>query len=161
MSSVMVKLLASAALPALVLPSVVSETSPCSAFTLVTLSASLPCAASAAAAMIAAAKTATTNCFKANACLELIVILLIPSPPMLYLSPVEVSLRLLHHSDGSVSRTHCSFRAAVDSGTSMALQSDKNPLVVHRLNNPTRLICAGDLAKAIYRGEIRCSVAWR
>src|SRR4029077_17496275 len=78
MSPVMVKLLASAALPASELPSVVSETRPCRAFRLVTLSVASPCAASAAAAMNAAAKTPTTNRFKANACLELIPMLPLP-----------------------------------------------------------------------------------
>src|SRR6188768_4551216 len=72
MFSVIVKLLASAALPASVLPSVVSETRPCRAFRLVTLSIASPCAASAAAATDAAAKTATINRLEAAACLELI-----------------------------------------------------------------------------------------
>src|SRR5262245_49348786 len=103
MSPVMVKLLASAALPASVLPSVVSETRPCRAFRLVTLSIASPGAASAAAAINAVAKTAPTNRFKANACLELIPILPLPSGhyKKLRLScQVWPSVRRSHREDG-------------------------------------------------------------
>src|SRR6476659_1981579 len=96
MSPVMVKLLASAALPASVLPSVVSQTRPCRAFRLVTLSAASPCAGSAEAAT----KTATTNRFKANACLELIPSFRChPVTTKSYDFLVKFGLRLLHHSD--------------------------------------------------------------
>src|SRR4029453_7047935 len=101
MFSVMVKLLASAALPASVLPSVVSETRPCRAFKLVTLSIASPCAASVAAATDAAAKMATINRLEAAACLELIPMLPLPSDHHKKLPGflVEIGLGLLHHSD--------------------------------------------------------------
>src|SRR5262245_54019424 len=105
MFSVIVKLPASAALPASVLPSVVSETRPCRAFRLVTLSIASPCAAGVAAATDAAAKMTKINRLEAAACLELKkhASAAIRPPQKLPGFLVEIGLGLLHHSDRGLS----------------------------------------------------------
>src|SRR4029078_4370905 len=104
MFSVIVKLLASAALPASVLPSVVSETRPCRAFRLVTLRIASPCAAGVATATDAAAKMTKINRLEAAACL-LKNMLPLPSDHHKKLPGflVEIGRGLLHHSDRGLS----------------------------------------------------------
>src|SRR4029078_9829067 len=101
MFSVIVKLLASAALPASVLPSVVSETRPCRAFRLVTLRIASPCAAGVAAATDAAAKMTKINRLEAAVCLELKNMRPLPSDHHQKLPGflIEIGLGLLHHGD--------------------------------------------------------------